>query len=286
MSTISIGKHSVLSKLGEGAHSNIYLIRRNADAKKYALKAVTIDAKDETKFLEQARHEFRIAQMLDHPNLLKIYALETETDWLFRVKKVHLMLEYVKGATLDTAPPLSLPQQLQVFVQVAAGLVHMHKRGVYHGDLKPNNIMLGRAGEVKVIDYGLAWVKGEAKHRVQGTPEYMAPETARFRHVTDKSDIYNFGATMYRMVTGETAPSMAEGPMDSPIFYQFFKPTGQLNPKLPLAFADLIDRCLTYEPTKRPERVSEIQGALDHLADELVRKPADKLTAINWGDEE
>ena len=101
--------------------------------------------------------------MLDHPNLIKVYALETPRDWLFRVKKVHLLIEYVNGKTLDTVPRLSLPRLVQVFAKIAAGLVHMHRRGVFHADLKPNNIMLSRTGDVKIIDYGLAWIKGESQ---------------------------------------------------------------------------------------------------------------------------
>ena len=87
MATIAtIGKYQVLGNLGKGAHSSILHVRRQADSLEYALKVVTIDGKEELKFLEQARHEFRIAQMLGHPNLIKIHCLETEKDWLFRVK--------------------------------------------------------------------------------------------------------------------------------------------------------------------------------------------------------
>ena len=100
-----------------------------------------------------------------------------------------------------------MPQLVQVFEKVAAGLVHMHRRSVCHADLKPNNIMLSRAGDVKIIDYGLAWIKGEPKDRVQGTPEYMAPETGQAQVVNERTDIYNFGATMYRLV--DLAPAAA-----------------------------------------------------------------------------
>src|SRR5262249_30869264 len=138
---------------------------------------------------------------------IKVYTLETPRDWLFRIRKVHLLIEYVNGKTLDTVPRLSIPRLVQVFAKIAAGLAHMHRRGVYHADLKPNNILLSRTGDVKIIDYGLAWVKGEAKGRVQGTPEYMAPEQARQGMVSEASDIYNFGATMYRLVTWRLPPS-------------------------------------------------------------------------------
>ena len=163
MSEFEIGKFQVVGTLGTGAHSKILHVRRTADGKNYALKVVPIDGPDDQKFLEQAQHEFRVAQMLDHPNLIKVYALETVKDWLFRVRKAHLLIEYVNGKTLDACPPLPLPLLVQVFERVADGLVHMHRRGVCHADLKPNNIMLSRAGDVKVIDFGLACIKGESQ---------------------------------------------------------------------------------------------------------------------------
>jgi serine/threonine-protein kinase len=286
MNQMSIGRFQVLGPLGQGAHSTILRIRRSADAKQYALKVVSVAGKDETKFRKQAEHEFAVGQLFDHPNLIKIYALEMEKDWLFRIRKVHLLLEYINGKTLDTAPRLNLPQLLQVFVRVAAGLVHMHKKGVCHADLKPNNIMLGKTGEVKIIDYGLAWVKGKVKGRIQGTPEYMAPETAKNKQVNERTDIYNFGATMYRQVAGRLPPPMLseEGslPIDSATFIKLLVPVQECNPKAPPKLCDLIHRCLAFDPAKRPERASEIQGTLDHLADELTRSPADTLEEIEW----
>src|SRR5207302_5485575 len=156
-----IGKFQVLATLGTGAHSTILHVRRSADSKQYALKVVPIDGAEDHKFLEQAQHEFRVAQKLDHPSLIKVYALETPRDWLFRIRKVHLLIEYVNGRTLDKFPRIPIPKLVQIFEKVASGLVHMHRRGVFHADLKPNNILLSRTGDVKVIDYGLAWVKGE-----------------------------------------------------------------------------------------------------------------------------
>src|SRR5262249_26708992 len=212
MGAFSIGKFQILGKLGTGAHSTILHIRRTADSKQYALKVVPINGPEDEKFKEQAEHEFLVAQKLDHPNLIKIYALETPRDWLMRVQKVHLLIEYVNGKTLDTCQSIPLPKLTQLFVRVAAGLVHMHRRSVFHADLKPNNIMLSRTADVKIIDYGLAWIKGKNKGRVQGTPEYMAPETAKHGFVNERTDMYNLGATMYRLVTWRHPPAVvAEG---------------------------------------------------------------------------
>jgi serine/threonine protein kinase len=287
MSDLRIGKFEVLGTLGSGAHSTIQHIRRSADGKQYALKVVPIDKPEETKFLDQARHEYRVAQMLDHPHLLKVYALETEKDWLFRVRKVHLLLEYLNAKTLDICPRLPLPKLVQVFKCVAEGLVHMHRRYVYHADLKPNNILVGRRGEVKVIDYGLAWIRGEPKDRIQGTPEYMAPEQVKDRTVNERTDIYNFGATMYRMVTTRLPPSTASPsgpglPLDAKTLARLLVPVQELAPQAPPELCDLIHRCLSFHSAERPARMSEVQGALDHLVDELVTSPEDRLEAMEW----
>jgi serine/threonine protein kinase len=286
MSDFHIGQFQVLGKLGTGAHSSILHVRRSADGRNYALKVVPIGGKDDLKFLEQARHEFRVAQMLDHKNLIKVYALETVKDWLFRIRKVHLLIEYVNGKTLDVCPPLPLPKLVQVFKCVADGLVHMHRRKVYHADLKPNNVLLSRSGDVKIIDFGLATIQGEGKNRIQGTPEYIAPEQAKHKMVNERTDIYNFGATMYRMVTFRLPPSVLqqEGglPIDGKTWTRLLKPVKELNPKAPPVLCDLIHRCLSFNANHRPERMSEVQSVLDRLADELIVSPEDRLEALEW----
>jgi len=289
VSEIQIGKFQVVGTLGTGAHSTILHVRRSADAKHYALKVVPIGGPDETKFLEQAQHEFRVAQLLDHQNLIKIYALELVKDWLFRTRKVQLLIEFVNGKTLDTFPRIDIPKLVQIFVKVAGGLVLMHRRGVCHADLKPNNIMLSRTGEVKILDYGLAWVKGENKDRVQGTPEYMAPEQAKRGVVNERTDIFNFGATMYRLVTWRMPPSIASAEagglnIDAKTWPTLLKPVKEYSPTAPAALCNLIQQCLEFNANKRPERMSEVQGTLDHMADELVRTPEDQLEALEWKD--
>jgi serine/threonine protein kinase len=286
MSELAIGKFQILGTLGSGAHSTLLHVHHSADGRNYALKVVPIQGKEELKFLDQARHEFRVAQMLDHKNLIKVYALEECKDWLRRIRKVHLLIEYVNGKTLDSCPPLPMPKLVQVFAFVADGLVHMHRRRVYHADMKPNNIMVSRAGDVKIIDYGLATIQGEGKDRIQGTPEYIAPETAKHKMVSERSDLFNLGATMYRMVTFRLPPSILqqEGglPIDGKTWTRMLKPVHDFNPQAPAVLCDLIHRCLSYDANKRPERMSEVQSVLDRLADELITSPEDRLEAMEW----
>jgi serine/threonine protein kinase len=265
----SIGKYHVLATLGKGAHSTILHVRRSADSREYALKLVPVGDKDEEKFLDQARHEFRVAQMLGHPNLIKIYCLELKRDWLFRVRKAEMLIEYVSGKTLD-ATLIPQDQLVVVFAQIAAGLAHMHRRGVFHADLKPNNVLYGKRGEVKIIDYGLAWIKGEPKDRVQGTPEYMAPETARSRVINERTDIYNLGATMYRLTTMKLPPSALPGTeslrLNSKAYATMLTPVQELNKAVPQSLCDLIHKCLAYDADKRPERVGEVLDGLQKIA--------------------
>jgi serine/threonine protein kinase len=282
MSFGKIGKFTVLENLGSGAHSSILHVRRAEDDREYALKLVDIDDKDDLKYLEQAKHEYRVGQMLSHPNLVKVFAFETEGGWFSGPKKAKLLIEYVPGKTMDRLPLLRMAKLIRVFERIADGLTHMHKQGVFHADLKPNNLIYERGTRVKVIDYGLAWIKGEPKNRVQGTPEYMAPETVEHKLINERTDMYNFGATMYRLTTLQLPPSwgdMGEAslPMTAKIFREQLKPVRGINPLVPEGLAHLIHECLSPNANARPERMSHVQGRLDELADEAAAKvdPAD-----------
>ena len=272
MAIDKIGKFNVLATLGAGAHSSILHIRREEDGREYALKVVNIESDAEKKFLEQAEHEFRVGQMLDHPNLVKVLAFETEKNWLFKIKKAKLLVEFVRGDTLDKVKLMKRHKMLRVFEQVAAGMVHMHRRNVLHADLKPGNIMLGRGTTVKVLDYGLAWIKGEPKDRVQGTPEYLAPETASHKLVNERTDIFNFGATMYRLVTFKLPPSvisdLAGVPMTEKTYKSLYKPVGEIVATTPPKLAALIHQCMEFKANNRPDSFAAIQAALSAMADE------------------
>jgi len=281
-----IGAFQVLGTLGKGAHSTILHIRRNADSKQYALKVVPLDTPEDQKYLEQARHEFRVAGMLDHPNVLKNYALEEQKNWLFKVTKAHLLVEYVNGKTLDNVPVLPMQALVQVFQKIAAALAHMHRRKVLHADMKPGNVMLSRTGHIKVIDFGLAWIKDEPKDRVQGTPEYMAPETAKKKVINEQTDIFNFGATMYRLTTFRLPPptGMDETGMalEAGLWTSRLDPVEKYNKDAPPELCELIRNCLSYRPADRPEHMRDVNAVLEELVGRMVNSSAEKLEALEW----
>jgi len=283
-----IGSYQVLGNLGEGAHSTILHIRRSSDGRPFALKIVKIGGPDDEKFLAQAEHEFEIAQKLDHPNLIKIYALEKSKAFgLFgAVKEIRQLIEFVNGKTIDQFKLIPIPVQLQIFRDVASGLVAMHGRNICHADLKPNNIMLSKGGQVKVIDYGLAWVKGQPKHRIQGTPEYMAPEQVKHQ-VSERSDIFNLGATMYRKLTGHHIPVVVPlgtnaMPVDEETWKRNLKPVMDRNQQCPRELAELVQHCLMFKPVQRPASMGEVHQTLDKLVQKYVRDENEHLTAWEW----
>ncbi|MBY0460814.1 MAG: serine/threonine protein kinase, partial [Gemmataceae bacterium] len=125
MAIDKIGKFTVLGTLGSGAHSSILHVRRAEDEQEYALKLISIEEKDHLKYLEQAKHEFRVGQMLNHPNLAKVYAFETEAGWFSGPKKAKLLVEYLPGKTMDKLPLQRMAKTLRIFERIADALTHM-----------------------------------------------------------------------------------------------------------------------------------------------------------------
>jgi serine/threonine protein kinase len=264
-----IGKVTVLAELGAGAGSRVFRVRREANSREYALKIIPIRSQHDLKYLEQAKHEFRISRLLDHPNLVKIHTFEIERGWFSGPKTGKLLIEYVPGKTLNEPPLPRMSELLRVFERVADGLGHMHEQGIFHADLKPKNLIYACETGVKVIDYGLAWVKGEPKNRLQGTPQYMAPETGAHKLINTRTDIYNFGATMYRLVTFRSLPRVIPGvALDEKTHDKRIQSVESLNATVPSELCDLIHWCIRYNPDSRPEHMSEVHAILGRLANE------------------
>ena len=277
--TLKAMQYRVVNPLGEGAGSVVFLIADKTRAgKKFALKVVKRQDEDDDVYIDQARTEFEVAQKLKHPAIVRIYDCRTKKSW-FRTAGVELLMEFVDGKTLDQllsgeGRTPDMGQLVLIFNQIASALAMMHRRGVYHADLKPGNIMLTKDGRVKLIDLGTAWIKGRDKNRVQGTPQYMAPETATEKVVDEKTDIYNFGATMYRMFTGRYANQGTPKPGDAARGSKLAAPI-QINPKIPGTLNETIIACLELNPDKRPAGMFEIKHQLEAVAKYMGLSEAD-----------
>jgi serine/threonine protein kinase len=258
-------KYRVVNTLGTGAGSTILLISdKTAGGKRYALKVVRKQDPEDEVYIQQAKTEFEAAKKLNHPAIAKVFDCRTKKAW-FKVTGIELLLEYVDGKTLDEIEAPELSQLVLIFCQVASALTHMHRRGVYHGDLKPGNIMLAKSGQVKLIDFGTAWVRGQDKNRIQGTPNFIAPEQATEKVVDEKTDIYNLGATMYRMFTGRYAQQGMLKPGED----RKLVPPLKLNPRIPAALSELIVASLSLDPSKRPAGMFEMRDQLSAIAKQM-----------------
>src|SRR5262249_3844862 len=115
----------------------------------------------------------------------------------------------------------------------------------------------------------------------------MAPEQTKHSLINERTDVFNFGATMYRMVTWRLPPSTVSEedgglPISAKIWTRMLKPVDEYAPNAPPALVELIHRCLSFDASNRPERMSEVQGALDHIIDAVVTSPEDRLEALEW----
>jgi eukaryotic-like serine/threonine-protein kinase len=259
-------QYRIVGPLGTGAGSTILQIAdRSRNGMRFALKVVKRLDSDDDIYISQALTEFEAAKKLNHPSIARIYDSRVKRSMLFKVNSVELLMEMVDGKTLDEIEGPTLPMLVLIFNQVADALVHMHRRGVYHGDLKPSNIMVTKDGQVKLIDFGTAWLKGQEKNRIQGTPQYIAPETVIEKVIDELTDIYNLGATMYRMFTGRYANT---GNLPKPGEISKIKLAApiQINPNIPGTLNETILSCLQANPEKRPAGMFEVQHQLAAVA--------------------
>lgn len=262
---LSTMDYEVVRTLGNGAGSTILLVKDKAGGRRYGLKVVRRQGEEDDIYINQVVQESKVARMLNHPNIVKVFDCRLKKSW-FKTTGAELLMEFVDGDVLDEVDALPIPTLVGLFRKIADALAHMHRRGVYHGDLKPGNLMITKDGDVKVIDFGTSWIRGEPKDRVQGTPQYMAPEQTSNRVVDEKTDLYNLGATMYRMFTGEYANLGIPGLESGRINRARMQTPSSLVSEMPRPLNDLIMQCIAPRPDKRPSGMNEVRERLDEIA--------------------
>jgi eukaryotic-like serine/threonine-protein kinase len=250
----TIAGYKVLGTLGHGAASTIYRVEDPADGKVYALKQVVRRGTQDQRFIDQLETEYATATALSHPALRKCVTVKRKR-LLLRVREACLVMEHVDGHSLTERRPPTLLYLVRAFYIVAEALAAMNKAGFVHADIKPNNIMLDASGRVKIIDLGQSCPVGTIKERIQGTPDYIAPEQVRRRALTAQTDMFNFGASLYWCTTGRAVPTLipkvdAQGNR-VPEQRKYPRPS-QINPLVPASLDKLIGDCLRTDPAKRP----------------------------------
>jgi serine/threonine-protein kinase len=264
----------VLTELGRGAASIIYLVQDPKSKQIWALKHVHKREPKDVRFLKQTEQEYTIASKLDHPVMRKVEKLIKKRT-LLNVTDIFLIMEYVDGISIEQQKPRSMRHALQIFKEVAEGLAYMHNKGFVHADMKPNNVCITDNDHVKIIDLGQSCPVGTVKERIQGTPDYIAPEQVHRRPIMPQTDIYNLGATMYWVLTGKHIPTALPkgnslvGSLDDD-FIEKATPVREHNPEVPEKLDELIMHCIQVDIENRPRSMEDVAEKLDLMHAKLA----------------
>lgn len=260
---LDVGGFTIIKRIGTGARSTIYLATNEEDDTKVALKRVIFERPEDDRIFEQVKTEYKVAQLIDHLYVRKCYELR-KTRSMFKVKEMLLSMEYFDGKNLEDCSTLSLGDVLLVFRMIASGLNAMHQHGLVHCDIKPNNILINKSGSIKIIDLGQSCRIGTVKPRIQGTPDYIAPEQVKRKPLGPKTDIFNLGATMFWALTGKHAPTMIpkKNKFGLPIPEPRRAPH-ELKKQLPTGISKLVMDCIEDDPAQRPRNMMTVMSRLD-----------------------
>ncbi len=266
---LHIGGFTILKRIGIGARSTIYLAKDEETNAEVALKRVIFQRPEDVRVFEQVENEFKVARRVDHPYIRKCHNLKKVRSML-KVKEMLLSMEYFDGMNLEDCSSLSLGDVLLVFRMIATALNAMHQQGYVHCDIKPNNILMSKTGSIQIIDLGQSCKIGTVKHRIQGTPDYIAPEQVRRKPMNPKTDVFNLGATMYWAMTGKHAPTLIpkKNKFGIPVTEPRRAPN-EIKRKLPTNVSNLVMDCIEDDPAQRPANMMAVISRLDMMVRDI-----------------
>jgi len=274
--------YRILKKLGQGARSQVFQIVDSATGEVFALKRVLRAEEEDTRFLDQAINEHEIAGQFTHQCLRRSLSLK-RIRRLFKLVEIQVIMEFVDGVVLDQRRPDQVDVTVDLFIKLADGLGHMHSLGYLHTDIKPNNILLVKDGSIKIIDFGQSCRIGFKKPRIQGTPDYIAPEQVDRRRLTQQTDVFNLGATLYWALTGRAYPTVIGkgGRRQDARRRNLVPPPQKLNSDVPSSLSKLAMDCCQYDPPRRPIGMKEVISRLETVQQVLARRqsPASEVPA-------
>jgi len=269
------GRFLVSTILGEGGQGQVVLAVNQRTQMEFALKVMSAAAHADPKQLARIFTEASASKLVDSDVFVKIY------DMIEHNGLPVLVSEYVPGLTLtkdiELRGPMTVSRAAKIARQVALGLNQAQRKGFIHRDIKPDNIMVTSEDRAKVLDFGIAKNLNDStglktqEGLAFGTPAFMSPQQARGEQLDGRTDLYSLGGVLFCMVTGRM-PFMGKTAMDFIIMHISEPPplASAVNPSVPAAFAEIIDRCLKKDPKERFQTGQE-------LADALARFEASQL---------
>jgi beta-lactam-binding protein with PASTA domain/predicted Ser/Thr protein kinase len=247
------GRYRVLRKIGGGGMADVYLCEDLTLGRRVALKVLLQRFLDDPNFVERFRREAKAAAGLNQANLVSIY------DWGEVDGTYFIVMEYVEGETLKDLVRrqgrLGGSEAVRILLQLLAALEFAHRSGIVHRDVKPQNVMLDRHGNVKVMDFGIARAGDSGiteAGSILGTAQYLAPEQAKGQRVDERSDLYSVGIVLYEMLTG-TVPFKGDSAVTVALKHvnEMAAEPAQLVPGLPYALNQIVLKAIAKDPDQR-----------------------------------
>jgi serine/threonine-protein kinase len=269
-----IGGYVIEKKLGAGAMGAVFLGKDPANGREVAIKTMALSQEFDADVLEDVKSRFfreaKIAERLDHPNIVSVYN-SGEDDGL-----AYIAMEFLKGGDLlpYTKPNNLLPvlRVLDIVAHVADALSYAHAQNVVHRDVKPDNIMYDPVSNtVKVMDFGISRIIDDSKTKtgvVLGTPYYMSPEQLRGKKIGGVSDIFSLGVSLYQLLAGRLPfPGDSLGDVMFRIAKEPHVDILSIRPELPPGIGGIVDRARAKETDQRYQSGKEMAEALYKCAE-------------------
>lgn len=266
--TTFAGRYEIIESLGTGGMGKVYRAYDNKIKEEIALKLLKPEIATNKKTIERFSNEIRLSRKITHRNICRMHDLNEHEEVQY------ITMEYVPGEDLKSfirrvghLPP---GKAISIGKQICEGLREAHALGVIHRDLKPQNIMIDKSGNAKIMDFGIArslrteGITGEGT--IIGTPEYMSPEQVEGRETDQRSDIYSLGVVLYEMLTGKV-PFEGESTFSIALKHKDETPPHprEFNPELSPELSAVILKCMAKEKEKRYQFPQELLRDLDLL---------------------
>jgi len=268
-----LDRYKIISKLGRGGFADVYKAFDTRMERIVAIKQIHVSRHSAERVLREAR----TVALLNHPNIVTIHEFEREDE------ECYLIMEHVEGVPLSKIlsriSPLQAEEAIVIAIEICRALEAAHLNNIIHRDIKPENIMIRHDGRLKIMDFGIARLKGMSGTTdgdIIGTFAYMSPEQARGDEVDERSDIYSLGIVLYEMLTdcipfsGESAPETLKMVQNVQAL-----PPSELNPSLTKEFDECIMTAIAKDPRQRYETASAFHEALVGLRVSLA--PTEKI---------
>jgi serine/threonine protein kinase/WD40 repeat protein len=285
-----LSHYRILAVLGWGGMGIVFRAHDPRLKREVALKVMSPALAGSASARERFLREARAMAAIEHDHIIQVFHVDEDRGVPF------LVMPLLKGETLDArlvragaSRPLPMAEVLRIGREAAEGLAAAHAQGQIHRDVKPSNLWLeGQRGRVKILDFGLARVVAEdvkltEQGRIVGTPDYMAPEQAQNKPVDARCDLFSLGCVLYRLCTGELP---FKGPDTLTILMALATehpaPASQVNPNVPAALSNLIDKLLAKNPAERPASAQEVADRLEQIEKEQAHSEPYKPPRPRW----